>query len=258
MLTLLAVVAILAAGYQYFTGEAQTLPLRLVPHLQAVPLAIEQIPVGLTTLPVPANGYLTTLTHEVAGPFTRPDAAAWWVALLGVVLAGWLAVVSTLPRPAFVGGMALAIFFLMSLNADLLGIFNENKQYFLLLTLALLGGTAFGLHAFGERITLAWRRLILGLLVAGLGALLFGRSQLPPAETALHLAAYATPGGAALLALLVLWLGFENVHGLLWLNTQAAQPSCFRWCWPARPARWATGWPRPTARCCKPPASSRT
>ena len=60
--------------------------------------------------------------------------------------------------------------------------------------------------------------------MAGLGALLFSRSHLPADETALHLAAYATPGGAALLALLVLWLGIENIHGLLWLNTQAAEP----------------------------------
>ena len=221
---MLALLAIVLAGYHYATGEATTLPLQLVPHLQPVPLTLEQVPVGTATLPVQANGYLTTLTHDLAGPFTRPDAAAIWVALLGLVLTGWLAVVSTLPRSAFVGGMALAIFFLMSLNADLLGVFNEAKQYFLLLSLVLLGGTAFGLHAFGERITLPWRSLILSVLVAGLGALLFSRSTLSPAETALHLAAYATPGGAALLALLVLWLGIENIHGLLWLSTRAAAP----------------------------------
>ena len=130
LLTVLALLAVILAGYHYATGEATTLPMQLVPHLQSVPLTLEQVPVGRAMLPVQANGYITTLTHDLAGPFTRPDAASLWLALLGVVLAGWLAVVSTLPRPAFVGGMALAIFFLMSLNADLLGIFNEAKAVF--------------------------------------------------------------------------------------------------------------------------------
>ena len=55
-------------------------------------------------------------------------------------------------------------------------------------------------------------------------ALLFTQSQLPPIETALQLAAYATPGGAVLVALLVLWVGVENIRALLWFNTQAEQP----------------------------------
>jgi hypothetical protein len=232
LLTLLALLAVAVACYHYFTGEDLTLPLRLVPHLEALPLTIEQVMAGGNTLPVQANGYLTTFTHDFAGPFTRPDAALLWVALLGIVLAGWLAVVSTLPRPAFVGGMALVIFFLMSVNADLLGVFNDTKQYFLLLALGLLGGTAYGLHAFGDRISLNWRGLLFGVLVAGLGGLLFLRSQFSAAETALHLAAYATLGGMVLLALLVIWLGIENINGLLWLNTQADKPSGRFGLWP--------------------------
>ena len=224
-LALLAGLAVALAGYYYFTGEGRTLPLRLVAHLSAVPLTIGHVAAGPVPLPVQASGFVVALTHDVAGPFTQPAAAALFLGLLAVVLAGWVAVVSTLARPAFVVGMVPVIFLLLSLNTESLGVFNTNERYFLYLMLGLVGGGAFGLHAFAERLPLAWRAAAMGAVVAGLGALLYAQSLLPAAETTLQLAAYATPGGAGLVALLVLWVGVENIRALLWFNAQAERPA---------------------------------
>ena len=223
-LAALAVLAVGLAVFYYFTGEARTLPLRAVPHLEAVPLTIDSISVGRVYLPVQVSGFIVHLTHDVAGPYTQPVAAAVFLGLLALVLAGWVAVVSTLARTAFVVGMVPVIFLLMSLNTESLGVFNTGERYFLYLLLGLVGGGGFGLHAFAERLPLAWRALVMGVVVAGLSGLLFAQSLLPATETVLQLAAYATPGGAVLVALLVLWVGVENVRALLWFNTQAEQP----------------------------------
>ncbi|WP_210519609.1 tetratricopeptide repeat protein [Hymenobacter terricola] len=223
----LAVLATLAVGlavFYYYTGENRALPLRTVPHLQAIPLTLDSVAVGAMHLPVQASGFIVSLTHDVAGPFTQPVAAGIFLGLLAVVLAGWVAVVSTLARAAFVVGMVPVIFLLMSLNTESLGIFNTNERYFLYLLLGLIGGGGFGLHAFAEGLSLGWRAVVMGAIVAGLSGLLFAQSLLPASETALQLAAYATPAGAALVALLVLWVGVENVRALLWFNTQAEQP----------------------------------
>ena len=75
----------------------------------------------------------------MAGPFTQPVAAALFLGLLAVVLAGWVAVVSTLARTAFVAGMVPVIFLLLSLNTESLGIFNTSERYFLYLMLGLIG-----------------------------------------------------------------------------------------------------------------------
>jgi hypothetical protein len=221
---LLAVLAIGLAGYYYFTGEAATLPLVLVPHLAPVPLPLDSVAVGAAWLPVPANGYLTTLTHDFAGPYTQPLAAALWLGLLAAGLAGWLAVVSMLRRPAFLAGTLPVIFLLMSLNVDTLELFSGSRQGFLILSLSLLGGTAFGLHAFGGGVGIQKRVLLFGALVVALVGLIFWKTNLSPQETVLQLAAYATPGGAVLVALLVLWVGVENIRALLWFNTQAERP----------------------------------
>jgi hypothetical protein len=223
----LAVLATLAVGlavFYYFTGADATVPLRLVPHLEPVPLTLDEVPLGQARLPVQVSGFIVSLTHDSGGPFTQPGAASLFLLLLAVAVAGWVAVVSTLPRTTFVVGMVPVIFLLMSLNTESLGVFQANERYFLYLMLGLVGGVAFGLHAFAESLRLRWRWLIFLALVAGLSGLLFSQSSLPPAETALQLAAYATPAGAVLVALLVLWVGFENIRALLWFNTQAEQP----------------------------------
>ena len=221
---MLATLAVGLAVFHYFTGDARTLPVQLVPHLQAIPLTLGQVAAGPVSLPVQASGFIVTLTHDVVGPFTQPGAAGLFLLCLAVALAGWLAVASTLPRAAFVAAMVPVIFLLMSLNLDVLGVFEPGERYFLYLTLGLLVGSAFGLHAFGEAVRLGWRWLLFGALVAGLSGLLFAKSDLSPVETTLQLAAYATTGGAVIVALLVLWVGIENIRALLWFNTQAEQP----------------------------------
>ena len=221
----LAALAVGLAGYYYFTGETSTLPLRTVPHLQPLALTLDSVAAGPVYVPVQASGFVTTLTHDVAGPYTQPVAAALFLLLLAGALVGWMAVVSTLARAAFVAGMVPVIFLLLSLNTESLGVFGTSERYFLYLMLGLIGGGAFGLHAFAEGLALRWRVLVMGAIVAGLTGLLYAQSMLPAQETTLQLAAYATTGSAVLLALLVLWVGVENVRALLWLNTQAEQPT---------------------------------
>jgi hypothetical protein len=221
---LLALVALAGAVYAYFTGDGATLPVQLVPHLAPVPLTLDSVAVGPVRLPLPVSGFITTLTHDVGGPYTQPLAAGLWLSVLVLAVAGWLAVVSMLRRPAFIAGTVPVIFLLTSLNADGLGIFSVTKPYFLYLSLGVLGVAALGLQAYGGRVRAAWRVVIFSALVAGLVALLLAKTKVPLAETALHLAAYATPASAGLVAALVLWVGVENIRALLWFNTQAERP----------------------------------
>ena len=224
----LAVVAGLAlglVGFYYFTGDDATRPLRLVPHLEAVPLTLEQLPLGAVQLPVQVSGFIVSLTHDLGGPLTQPLAAGIFLALLALALTGWLAVASTLSRIPFAIAMGPVVFLWMSLNTEALHIFEGHDQLFLYLALGLLLGGAYALQAFGESVQLGRRWLLLGMLVAGLSAVLLMRSALPLNETVLHLAAASTLGGAVLLLLLVLWVAIENVRILLWLNTQAEQPN---------------------------------
>ncbi|UOR05691.1 hypothetical protein MUN82_01000 [Hymenobacter aerilatus] len=221
---LLAVLAVGLALFHYFTGAQYTLPLQPVTQLKPLPLTLDTVRVGLAGLPVRANAYLLTQTHDVAGPFVRPTAALVFLAVLAGSLVYFLSTITSLSRPVFVAGMASVFFLLMSLSPDLLGVFDAQRQYFLVIALVTLGLPAYAFHAFWPDVP-RWQRLAaFAVLVAGLSALLFTRSSYPTDITALQLATYATRGGAVAVALVVLWLGFENVHGLLWVGTLSEQP----------------------------------
>ena len=221
VLMLLSGLAVALAIGAYFAGPGATFPESLPAQLLPVPLTLETFSVGDLAVPMPVSGFIVSLTHDVGGPLVHPVAAGILLFFLALAITGWLDVVSTLARAPFAVGMVPVVFLLMSLQADALGVFAVGEQYFFYLLLVVLGGTAFGLHAFGARVPLLVRWLIFGLLLAGLGSLLFARSDYSAADTALQLAAYATPAGAVLFGLLVLWAGFENVRVLLWFNGQA-------------------------------------
>ena len=221
----LAGLAVALAVFHYFTGPDYALPLTAVTQLKPLPVTLDSVRVGLAALPVRANVYLLTQTHDMGGPFVRPDAAAALLVVLAGALVYYLAAITRLARAPFVVGMALVIFLLMSLNTDQLGIFGEGqRQYFLILLLMALGLPAYGFHAFWPAVPLGRRLLAFALLVAGLGALLFARSLLSTQATTLHLVSYSVMSGAVVVGLVVLWVGFENIYGLLWLSTRAETP----------------------------------
>lgn len=143
MLIGLAALAVGLATYYYFAGPA-ALPLLLVPHLLPQSLTLQTLAVGPVLLPVQASGFGVSLTHDIAGPFAQPLAAGLFIGLLAGALAGWVAVASTLRRGPFVAAMVPVIFLLMSLNLDLVGVFSVEKQYFLVLALALVADSPSG------------------------------------------------------------------------------------------------------------------
>ncbi|WBA40227.1 hypothetical protein [Hymenobacter canadensis] len=224
-LAALAAVAVLLAVYHYFTGDDLALPVQAIAQLKPVPTVLTSVAAGLAELPVRVNGYLLTQTHDLVGPYVRPEAAYGLLLLLAGALVYFLAAASALPRPTFVAAMAGLIFLLMSLNADLLGIFDSQKQYFLVLMLAAFVLPAYAFHAFWPEVPLGRRLLLFAGLVLAVSLLLVQRSELPLDATALHLASFFTNGGAILVALLVVWVAFENINGLLWFNTQAENPA---------------------------------
>lgn len=223
----LLLTALAAAGlafYFYLTGPDQALPWQKVADLQQVNFPADRFELLLESLEIRVKGYLVTERFEVGLPQPPVWAAGLVLGLLGLGAVFYLAAASTLRQLPFFAAMGLWMLFLSAFNFDLLGIFPGTRQYLLMAALVGTGGSAFVLQAFLPQVSLRGRLLVFVLLLGGLGVFLFQASPLPPALTALHLVSYGSFAIGAAAALFIFWVAYENIHGLLWFNTQSANP----------------------------------
>jgi hypothetical protein len=223
----LLLAALAAAGlavYFYLAGDDLAMPWEKVADLQQVHFPAGRFEVLLQSLEIRVKGFLVTERYEVGLPVINTLAAGVLLGLVGVSAAYYLAVASTLRQLPFFVAIGLWMLFLATFNFDLLGIFPGTRQYILMAALLATGGTAFAFQAFLPHISMRLRLLVFAGLLLVLGLLVSRASPLSPALTALQLVNYGSLGCMAAAALFILWVSYENIHGLLWFNTQAENP----------------------------------
>ena len=216
--------ALAAAIYYYFTGDDLVVPWEIITEAQAVNLPVERINVLLEEIPVQLKGFIITEHFEAGLPRPNIYAAQLFLVILAISLIYFLALISTFRQLSFFAAIGLLMLFLTTFNFDLLGIFGSQKQYLLISILTLLVGTTFLLQAFLIRVTFTTRLALFTSLVAGIGFFLYLASPLTGNQVTLHLLHYSSSGCIVAALLFIFWVAFENIHGLLWFNTQAENP----------------------------------
>jgi hypothetical protein len=223
-LFLTALTALGLAFYAYLAGPDQAIPWEKSADLQQVNFPAERFELLLQSLDIRVKGFLVTERFDVGLPVLPKAAAGLLLALLGVSATYYLAVVSTFRQLPFFAAMLLWMLFLSTFNFDLLGIFPGTRQYILMAVLLATGGSAFAFQAFLSQASLRLRLLAFAAIIGATGALVTLASPLSPALTALELVNYGSFGCLVAAALFIFWVSYENIHGLLWFNTQAANP----------------------------------
>lgn len=226
-------VALLASVAAFVTGDDAVRPWTTPSELTAVNVPIDTVRVGTMALPVLAPAQLVSQLLAPAPPGVALGAASWMLALLAIVIIGYLAVLPGLGWRTFLVAAGGLTFFLSTFSFDLLGLFSlpgvaPNSllaQAATGLAVLLLVGPAWALHAFYPQVGPTRRLLLFGGLVLGIGALVFWRSPLPAGPTALHLVSYAMAGALGACVLVISWVSYENVRALLWFTGQADMPA---------------------------------
>ncbi len=216
----------------YVTGDDAIRPWTTPTDLTALDVPVDTMRVGTLALPVFAPAQLVSQLLAPAPPGVALGGAGWLLLLLAITLVGYLTVLPGLGwRPFLVAGGGL-IFFLSTFSLDLLGLLPLRVAPNSLLAQAatglavlLLVGPAWVLHAFFPQVGPTRRLVLFTGIVLGLGSLIFWRSALPPALTALHLTSYGLAGALGTSVLVILWVSYENVRALLWLTGQGATPA---------------------------------
>ncbi|MBK0401997.1 APC family permease [Adhaeribacter sp. BT258] len=216
-----------AAGlgiFAYFTADNAMIRWEKVSHLEPVDAIINQFTQAQQTFTIKANGYLLTERYDASLPYINVFAAHIFLAFLGVLLVYFLTVASTLKRWTFLAAMLLLMFFLVTATLEGLELIPGGRTFILLPVMLLLAGPAYTFQAFYPTVSFAKRLGIFALLVGLLGIFIFSRSPLSAELTSLHLISHVAPALLIASILFIVWVAYEIIHFLVWVNTQAQNP----------------------------------
>ncbi|WP_018477131.1 tetratricopeptide repeat protein [Pontibacter roseus] len=224
-LLVLAALALLLGVYHYFTGESVSFAWDKLPELQVVQVPVHEFSRLLEPFTLYVDGYLITEQYDAAIPAINTWAAVALLVLLSVCLAFYAAAISTMRRIPYFAGMLLLMLLLASFNLDLLGIVGSSTgQTTLLLFIVLFAVSTYAFQAFYPQVNFSLRVLAMLVLVLLLGSLVYMESDFPALLTTLHLVNYSALALIVATFLFLMWVGYENINALLWINTQAKTP----------------------------------
>ncbi|MBB6612253.1 hypothetical protein H7F15_14480 [Pontibacter sp. Tf4] len=224
-LLVLAVAALLLGAYHYIAGYTAAYTWDKITDLQVVPVPVHEVTRLLEPFTLFADGYLVLEQYDVAPMAVQTWPAAVFLAILAGCLAFYTAAISTMRQIPYFAGVLLLMLFLASFNIDQLQIFgSEAGQGMLLIAIVVLAGLSFAFQAFWKHVSFGLRVVAMLLAVLLLGVIIFAKSEFTPALTTLHLVNYSSLATLVAALLFIIWVSFENVNALLWINTQAKTP----------------------------------
>lgn len=147
-----------------------------------------------------------------------PQWLAWF--FLAFMLAGWvllLSAISAFSRWGYIAAMTIFIGFLTLSHLEILQLFGTDNSLGLGISLVILGGTSYYLHAFREDLPIEKRIFIFTGLVAGLVLLFSFFSETP--FIALTTAAYSLFPAILLSLGFIIWLAVEIIAGFVYVVT---------------------------------------
>ncbi|MFD2513742.1 hypothetical protein ACFSRY_07675 [Pontibacter locisalis] len=224
-LLLVSILALVLGVYHYFTGGEYTFSWDKLTDLQVVPVPVHEVTRLLETFTLSVDGYLIFEQYDVALPKINKVAATLLLGALALCIAFYTAAISTMKRLAYFGGMLLLMLFLATFNFDLLGVFGSGaSQTTLLVSIALLAISSYSFQAFWPQTPFSLRLVVMMGFVAILGTLIYSEAEFPAELVTMHLVSYSSIGVLAATVLFMLWVSYENMNALLWINTQAKTP----------------------------------
>jgi tetratricopeptide (TPR) repeat protein len=221
----LGVLALLLGVYHYFTGSDLAFGWDKTTDLQVVPVPVHEVMRLLEPFTLSADGYLLFEQYDVAQPTINTVAASLMLGILAICLAFYTAAMSTMRQMAYFGGVLLLMLFLATFNFDALDASGGGaSQTLLLVSIALLSLSSYAFQTFWPQVTFSLRLLAMLVVMVIIGMMVFGSADFPGELVTLHLVSYSSIGALVATVLFMLWVAYENVNALLWINTQAKTP----------------------------------
>ncbi|GAB3201901.1 hypothetical protein ABID22_001316 [Pontibacter aydingkolensis] len=224
-LLLLSLLALAIGVFYYFAGEDQAYGWDKITDLQVVPVPVHEVSRLLENFTLSADGYLLFEQYDVTLPTINTTAATLFLGFIALSIAFYAAAISTMKRIPYFVGMLLLMLFLASFYFDELSIFGSGaSQTALLVSIILLALGSYAFQAFLPQTRFSLRLLAMLGIVGILGVLFYTEADFSAELVTLHLVNYSSIGTLIVTLLFMVWVSYENVNALLWINTQSKTP----------------------------------
>ncbi len=224
LLVILGLAALGLAIYHYFTGSERVMPWQPEAELYPISATLTRFSSLFQTFRVPITGFLVSERFDVGLPVLRPELAGIYLGILGLTLAVYFTIVSSFTRVPYIVGMALSMIFLASFNFDLLRVTQDDNQIFLILVLGVLVLVSYTFQAFFTQVSLGLRFLAFSIILLVMAIIIGNLSPHSAVLSAMQVVHYSSLAAFVASGIFIFLVAFENIHGLLWINTQGPSP----------------------------------
>lgn len=169
-LLILFFASIAAVGIAYAYGDLYTIGWNSTGEWKSLALSLDTFTVNQFEIPQESEQFLLLKRYTSNDISIHPWISYTFLAAVLLAFVCFLLVVSYLELWLYILGMALFLFFVVSLNTELLGIFGMHNRIPTVAIIMVYGGLTYYFNAFGKEIGLFVRLYILGfvtLLIAG-------------------------------------------------------------------------------------------
>ncbi|MBS1489978.1 MAG: hypothetical protein JSS93_05590 [Bacteroidetes bacterium] len=212
-----ALIFILLFWKSWWVTPAPVLQFDNFQQLEKVETISRTFQVGTFKVAVPANAYL--IFESLQGSLLQPNkiASYFFISAVFIAFAGFMAVVSSLSRFYFLGGMGLVVIWLAGLGINTLEVFGLSGQAPTIVSVLLFAALGFYFNSYNKGISLGVRLLLFSVVIFCWAGLLCFFSHIN--EPLLHLSVNELMVGLTVSMVFIIVVAHELVAGAVFIAT---------------------------------------
>ena len=210
----------------YIEGVDQILAWDEVISKKWIQYPIDYISYGYTTIPITVDVPLLFGVFEGSGLQLNTALPVGFLVLIAVAVSLSLAVISTLDRTWYIGGMVLFILFVVGFRLENLLLFNSVQKWPTIILLGLTIPISYYFNEINRNPGLMLRTVVFALVLSSFGCLVTFYSGVE--APALYIANYGYFGFIGIFVLFLLTISHEIINGFLYLTTRSSNPNSAR------------------------------
>jgi hypothetical protein len=158
--------SIAAVGAAYIYGDVYTIGWDTTGEWKTLALSLDTFTINQFEIPQESEQFLLLKRYTSNDVSIHPWISYTFLTIVLIAFVCFLAVISYLDLWLYIAGMALFLFFVVSMNTELLGIFGLHNRIPTVLIILVYAGLTYYFNAYGKNIGLFIRLLVLGITTA--------------------------------------------------------------------------------------------